>query len=184
MSNTFKQGCDTACTPLQTHSYQQQNGVVRFGDNVIAPSLGVTQITVPVYSIMLGCFAITTPNAVIDNAFPSFNTGWSGLTLGVGNLCLVDNSAGGGIQQYNFLEYQIDMLTKADPANTNSLFKVTSLINSLGFVPCEQFKMTGIFDPNKFDQMRNLTVQNTDVVNYTLRYVYMDFSWLFRGATN
>lgn len=187
MSNTLKLGCDVECTPLQTHTFQSNNGVNRMANNIVVPvaSVAVT-VALPLYSIILGTFKNPSTGGAVNNGFPSLASTWTALELlnsggvGASDISFVDNSNVGGTQKFNYIEYDLHRMRIETPPNVSSMLKVMEYINSLGFLTCQMFKQNGIYNAG-FNQTRDILLQDSSaVISYTCSIVWIDYSWLFR----
>lgn len=191
MSNTFASSCNTECTPVQTHTYQNNNGVLRITDTqgIITAAGGTALFTLPVYSIILGGFKnLVNAGAVLNNSKPSTLSSWISLltsTTGVphasSEISFIDDSGALGSQNYNYFEYDLINQGIATPDLVVSLMKTMQFFNSFGFLPCEHFTKNAAYTVNSFNQVRNITVQNTAMANeYYFSVIWVDYSWLFR----
>lgn len=186
MSNTFKDACNIACTPVQTHTYQNNNSVVRLAANIQIVGGGFQDVVVPLNCVVLGMFQNQFNFGVVDFTKPNALSIWkpllknpTGVISPASDLTFIDDSANFQPSEFNYLEYDLGIIAGATPDKVASMVQSMQLVNQYGFLPCEFLKDNKVND-GSFDQNRTLTVQNTSLNNYTFSVVYLDYSWIYR----
>lgn len=173
-----KDECSVLCSQTPYHTYQSDNGILTFAKQgslqpnelQLIGNNSQAEITIPLMSIILGFYYNPTGNTGITKDVLFLGTDIKP-ALG-GNIYIEDSTS------FNPMELDINLLS----ADTKlSMFKTLNLVNNMKFVSCSMLKMNNQYDAADQERQRSVFINNDNLIDYSFRLVYLDYTWLYRS---